>query len=132
MSRVRGKNTAPEFVVRGLAHALGYRFRLHRKDLPGSPDLVFPSRHKVVFVHGCYWHRHPGCRRASTPGTRRDFWEAKFARNVERDARKERELRQAGWDVLTIWECETRDVERLATIAWDFLGPSKSGIVDEI
>ncbi|QDI79794.1 DNA mismatch endonuclease Vsr [Methylorubrum populi] len=126
MSRIGPGNTKPELIVRRLAHALGYRFRLHRKDLPGSPDLVFPSRHKVVFVHGCFWHRHPGCRRASMPNTHRDFWDAKFTRNVERDARKERELRQTGWDVLTIWECETRDVERLATILRDFLGPSKS------
>ena len=127
MSRVCGKDTKPEMIVRRLAHRLGYRFALHRKDLPGSPDLVFPSRHKVVFVHGCFWHRHPGCRRASTPKTRRDFWDAKFTRNVERDARKERELRQAGWDVLTIWECQTRDVDRLTEALREFLGPPGIG-----
>lgn len=109
MRRVRGKDTKPEIVVRRVAFSIGLRFRLHRADLPGRPDLVFPSRRKVVFVHGCFWHRHHGCTRSSTPGSNRDFWIAKFDRNVERDARKERELREAGWDVLIIWECQTRD-----------------------
>ncbi|MCJ2069321.1 very short patch repair endonuclease [Methylobacterium sp. J-030] len=122
MGNVRGKDTTPEMRVRKLAHALGYRFRLHRRDLRGSPDLVFPSRRKAIFVHGCFWHRHPGCRKASTPKTRIEFWQAKFARNVERDARNERELRAAGWDVLTIWECETRDPEILSSTLRTFLG----------
>lgn len=124
MSRIHGKNTKPELVVRRLAHALGYRFRLHRRDLPGSPDLVFPGRKKVVFVHGCFWHRHPGCRRATTPKTRMEFWLAKFARNVERDVRKEMELIAAGWEVLVIWECETRDPDVLAATLRAFLEPS--------
>lgn len=126
MARIRGKDTKPEMIVRRLAHGLGYRYGLHRKGLPGSPDLVFPSRRKVVFVHGCFWHRHPGCRKASTPGTRREFWEAKFERNVERDIRKEIQLMAAGWEVLVIWECETRDVERLAATLRNFLGPPGS------
>ncbi len=96
-------------IVRRAAHALGYRFRLHRKDLPGRPDLVFPSRRAVIFVHGCFWHRHPGCRMASTPKTRVEFWSAKFDRNVQRDAAVIDALEAAGWRVLVIWECETRD-----------------------
>ncbi|ACL58821.1 very short patch repair endonuclease [Methylobacterium nodulans] len=123
MAAVKGKNTTPELKVRKLAHSLGFRFRLHRRDLPGMPDLVFPTRRKVVFVHGCFWHRHPGCRKASTPGTHSDFWEAKFSRNVERDARNERLLRDAGWDVLVIWECETRDGAAVAERLTAFLGP---------
>ena len=115
MARVRGKDTKPEMVVRRVAHALGYRFRLHRRDLPGSPDLVFPNRRKVIFVHGCFWHRHPGCRRATTPKTRAEFWLAKFERNVERDVRKEIELMAAGWEVLVIWECETRDPDGISS-----------------
>lgn len=109
MSRVKGKHTGPEMIVRRAAHALGLRFRLHRKDLPGRPDLVFP-RHKVaLFVHGCFWHRHPGCRLASTPKSRTEFWQAKFDANVARDAAAEEALRAAGWRVVTVWECETRN-----------------------
>nr|WP_323873615.1 DNA mismatch endonuclease Vsr [Roseomonas mucosa] len=113
MSRVAQKNTKPEMIVRSLAHGLGYRFRLHRSDLPGTPDIVFPRLRKAIFVHGCFWHRHPGCRLASTPKSRPEFWEPKFRANVERDHRKEEQLRKAGWDVETIWECETRDPGRL-------------------
>lgn len=109
MSRIKGGNTSPEFVVRRRAHALGFRFRLHRRDLPGTPDLVFPKFRKVVFVHGCFWHRHVGCKMASTPKTRAAFWQTKFDANVKRDARKEAQLRTLGWDVLVIWECETRN-----------------------
>ena len=122
MRQVRGKDTKPEMAVRRLAHALGYRFRLHRKDLPGTPDIVFPSRRKVIFVHGCFWHRHPGCRKASMPTTNYDFWKSKFARNIERDARKEAALREAGWNVLVIWECETRHEDDLRVRLRDFLG----------
>ncbi|ACL61787.1 very short patch repair endonuclease [Methylobacterium nodulans] len=123
MAAVKGKNTTPELKVRKLAHSLGFRFRLHRRDLPGMPDLVFPTRRKVVFVHGCFWHRHPGCRKASTPSSHGDFWQAKFSRNVDRDARNERQLRDAGWDVLVIWECETRDAAAVAERLTAFLGP---------
>ncbi|KAA2235585.1 very short patch repair endonuclease [Salinarimonas soli] len=121
MSRIRGRDTKPEMVVRSVAHALGRRFRLQRRDLPGTPDLVFPRSRAVIFVHGCFWHRHSGCRKASTPSTRREFWEEKFARNVVRDAANERKLRAMGWAVLVIWECETRDRERLAEIIGTFL-----------
>ena len=107
MSRVRGKHTKPELAVRRLLHGLGYRFRLHRRDLPGSPDIVFPSRRVVVFVHGCFWHRHEGCRRTTDPKTRGDFWQAKFARNVRRDADNQTLLEAAGWKVVIVWECET-------------------------
>lgn len=113
MRSVRQKDTAPEMVVRNIAHAIGARYRLHRKDLPGSPDLVFPRRHLCIFVHGCFWHRHPNCRLATTPGSNVEFWREKFARNVERDARKENELRVAGWRVEIVWECETRDLRKL-------------------
>lgn len=109
MARVRGKNTNPELVVRRLAHALGYRFRLHRRELPGRPDITFPSKRKVVFVHGCFWHRHPRCSRASLPKTRQAFWLEKFNRNVARDRRNIDALRAAGWGILVIWECETKD-----------------------
>ena len=121
MRRVKGKNTSPELAVRQKAHALGYRFRLYRRGLPGSPDLVFPRLHKAIFVHGCFWHRHPGCKMASIPKTRAQFWQAKFDANVERDARKEAELRKLGWDVLVIWECETRDLLSLGAKLTDFL-----------
>ncbi|MFH5805021.1 very short patch repair endonuclease [Alienimonas sp. DA493] len=119
MRAVRSENTGPERVVRKLAHRLGYRFRLHRRDLPGTPDLVFPGRRKVVFVHGCFWHRHPhaDCRRGrSTPASRTAYWEAKFARNVARDRRNQRELRADGWGVMVVWECQTKpaELDRLA------------------
>ena len=109
MARIRGRDTAPELAVRRIAHRMGLRFRLHRKDLPGRPDLVFPKHRLAVFVHGCFWHRHEGCRHASTPKSRTTFWTEKFAANVERDARQEAALRTLGWRVLVIWQCETRD-----------------------
>jgi len=113
MSRVRGKGTKPEMAVRRLAHALGMRFRLHRADLPGRPDLVFPRYRTAVFVHGCFWHRHGGCKKSTSPKTKVEYWEAKFRTNVERDARNASELERMGWRVLTVWECETRDLELL-------------------
>jgi DNA mismatch endonuclease (patch repair protein) len=109
MSKIRGRDTAPEVRVRRIAHRMGLRFRLHRKDLPGRPDLVFPKHRLVVFVHGCFWHRHPGCSRASTPSTRVEFWQAKFAVNVERDARQIAALAADGWRVLVLWECGLKD-----------------------
>jgi len=107
MSRVRGKDTGPEKQVRSLLHRMGFRFRLYRKDLPGSPDIVLPKYRTVIFVHGCFWHRHPGCPKATMPTANRAYWEAKFAENLERDARKERELAAMGWHVVTVWQCET-------------------------
>lgn len=109
MARIRGKNTGPEMRVRRIAHSMGLRFRLHRKDLPGRPDLVFPKHRLAVFVHGCFWHRHPGCGRASTPSTRPEFWRAKFDANVERDLRQQAALTQRGWKVLVLWECGLKE-----------------------
>jgi len=120
MKAVRGKNTGPEFTVRRLVHRMGYRYRLYRKDLPGKPDLVFPSRRKVIFVHGCFWHAH-GCRIGQPPKSRLDYWIPKLKRNKERDAEKVEELNTLGWSVLTIWQCETRDMEALAERVHKFL-----------
>ena len=116
MSRVGGKNTTPELRVRRAAHAQGLRFRLHRKDLPGKPDLVFPKRRVALFVHGCFWHRHPGCRKASNPGTRVEYWNEKFKANTTRDRRVALELEALGWRVVAIWECETKEPETLSRI----------------
>lgn len=113
MSRVKPKDTLPEMRVRKIAHALGYRFRLHRRDLPGQPDLVFPRLKLVLFVHGCFWHRHLGCKKASTPKSKVEFWEKKFARNTARDAENIAALRQLGWQVNIIWECETKNSAKL-------------------
>ena len=121
MTRVRSVNTGPELAVRRLAHGLGYRFRLHRRDLPGRPDLVFPGRYKVIFVHGCFWHRHQGCALARMPKSRVEFWRGKLEGNARRDGRNERALRRIGWGVMTIWECQTRDLARLATRIGRFL-----------
>ena len=109
MRAVRGKNTVPELVVRKMVHRLGVRFRLHRKNLSGTPDLVFASRRLCIFVNGCFWHRHEGCHLTTTPRSNVAFWEGKFARNVKRDAEQAEQLRRAGWRVETIWQCETRD-----------------------
>lgn len=121
MSRIRSKDTKPEFVVRRIAHKIGFRFRLHRKDLPGKPDLTFPSRKKVVFVHGCFWHRHDGCKLASQPKSRQDYWEPKFARTVERDKQAQEFLRKMGWKFLIIWECETKNPEKVEITLNKFL-----------
>ena len=109
MAGIRGRDTAPEMAVRRIAHRMGLRFRLHRKNLPGRPDLVLPKHRLAVFVHGCFWHRHEGCRYASTPKSRVAFWTEKFESNVARDARQEAALRALGWRVLIIWQCGTRD-----------------------
>jgi DNA mismatch endonuclease (patch repair protein) len=114
MRRIRNKDTAPEKVVRSLLHRMGYRFRLHGRKLPGTPDLVLSRYRTVVFVHGCFWHRHPGCKRTFVPSTRREFWEQKFRRNVERDQRNLRELREFGWRAIVVWECEIRNLDALA------------------
>ena len=113
MSRIRGKNTKPEMVVRRLVHSLGFRYRLHVQALPGSPDLVFPARHKVIFVHGCFWHRHRCRLGRPRPATRASFWENKLAGNVERDRRTRQALQKAGWKPLVVWQCQIRDSERL-------------------
>lgn len=113
MGKVKGRNTWPEVKVRRALHSSGFRFRLHRKDLPGRPDIVLPRHQLVIFVHGCFWHRHAGCKMTTTPKTRHAFWEEKFAANVLRDRRNIDDLRKLGWRVATIWECEIRKPETL-------------------
>jgi len=121
MRRIGPKDTTPEMCVRRLVHGLGFRYRLHCRDLPGKPDLVFPSRKKVIFVNGCFWHRHPGCPYAYTPKTRVEFWTAKLDGNRMRDLRNLEILEKQGWKALTVWECETIDVERLTRLLRRFL-----------
>lgn len=127
MARVKGRDTKPEKIVRSLLHALGYRFRLHRKDLPGKPDIVLPRHHNVIFVHGCFWHGHFGCRRAARPGSNMEFWNTKIDGNMERDRRAVLSLESLGWSVLTVWECELRDKEALEKILESFLAGSDRG-----
>ena len=122
MSRIRGKDTKPEMVVRRLVHSLGFRYRLHVRSLPGTPDLVFTSRRKVVLVHGCFWHRHRCKYGRPTPATRARFWQNKLTQNVARDRRARRELRKAGWTPLVIWQCHTRKAEQLKDRLLHFLG----------
>jgi DNA mismatch endonuclease, patch repair protein len=121
MSKIRGKNTSLELRVRSLVHRLGYRFRLHRKDLAGTPDLVFPGKKSVIFVHGCFWHGHD-CARAALPTSNRPFWEQKIGRNRERDHRTQEQLSCEGWKVLTIWQCDTKDEAVLRDRLVGFLG----------
>lgn len=125
MAGIRGRNTKPELLVRSWIHRQGLRFRLHRRDLPGKPDLVFPRYNTVVFVHGCFWHRHANCRYATTPATNRSFWRKKFKDNVARDHSNVQGLRRIGWRVLTIWECELND-RRLVHLARDIRKPSRT------
>lgn len=113
MSRVKGQNTKPEKIVRSLLHAMGYRFRLHRKDLPGKPDIVLPKHRKVIFVHGCFWHGHENCGRAARPQANTEFWNKKLDSNIARDANTRVELEKLGWHFLIIWQCEMKDVEKL-------------------
>lgn len=110
MAGIKGKNTKPEMIVRRLVHGMGFRFRLHRKDLPGSPDLVFPRLKKVIFVHGCFWHRHPECRLAYTPKSNTQFWLRKLEGNMRRDAIAVQALSTLGWRVLIVWECEVANL----------------------
>lgn len=125
MSRVGGKNTKPEIAVRKLIRILGHRFRLHVRGLPGTPDIVFPAQKKAIFVHGCFWHRHPKCVRTTWPKTRSSYWAAKFDANVKRDRRNRSALRRAGWQVLVVWECETFKSDRLLPRLTRFLGNSR-------
>jgi DNA mismatch endonuclease (patch repair protein) len=125
MARIRSKNTGPELAVRRLAHSLGYRYRLHVKGLPGSPDLVFGRRRKVVFIHGCFWHCHEGCSVANRPKTRTAFWDAKFARNKQRDYENLKALSKKNWRALTLWECELNDLKTTTKKLRAFLGPVK-------
>jgi len=125
MGRIKRANTKPELIIRKLLHGLGYRFRLQWKGAPGRPDIAFTSRRKVIFVHGCFWHQHEGCRLAHVPETRRSFWEAKFDRNRARDARDFARCREEGWEPIIIWECETKDRSTLAGRLQTFLGATK-------
>lgn len=120
MARVGQRNTKPELVVRRLLHARGWRYRLHRKGLPGTPDIVFPGRQAVLFVHGCFWHGH-NCKLCRLPKTRTEFWAAKLSANRERDARKVRELNEAGWRVMTIWQCSLKDPQSVLDATETFL-----------
>lgn len=117
MARIGQKNTKPELLVRGALHRLGFRFRLHKRDLPGRPDIVLPKYRTVIFVHGCFWHRHPGCRRTTTPATRKAFWLNKFEANIARDRKATETLERAGWNVLVLWECEVAAGSAIVTAA---------------
>jgi len=121
MSRIRSKNTKPEMVVRSMLHRMGFRFRLHDRKLPGNPDIVLPKYKTLIFVHGCFWHRHSGCSYAYTPKSRVEFWESKFQKNVYNDQKNIRVLRELGWQVKVIWECETNGTDKLAETITSFL-----------
>ena len=127
MSKIKGENTKPEMIVRSACHELGLRYRLHRKDLPGTPDLVFPKYRLCLFVHGCFWHRHPGCKYAYTPKSRLDFWLPKLAKNVERDINAQRALEVSGWRVSIIWECQTKNTDTLRTEIQKMINPEVGG-----
>ena len=121
MSRVKARDTGPERLVRSLLHGLGYRFRVHRKDLPGKPDIVLPRYKKIIFVHGCFWHQHTGCTKSRRPASNRDFWDHKFETTIQRDQRNLVQLKDLGWGTLVIWQCETRDRESLKTRLYNYL-----------
>lgn len=120
MSRVKSRDTQPELLVRRLLHRLGYRFRLHRKDLPGKPDIVLPKYKSVIFVHGCFWHGH-NCSRGKRPTSNVEFWNSKLDKNIDRDKKNQESLSQLGWRILTVWECEIRDADTLAIKLANFL-----------
>lgn len=120
MAQVKGQNTGPERIVRSLLHRMGYRFRLQRADLPGKPDIVLPKFKTVLFVHGCFWHRHPGCKRATRPTSNTAYWDRKFARTVIRDQKNKKELEALGWSVLLVWECELKNLPALRARLSDY------------
>lgn len=123
MSRIRGKDTKPEKIVRSMLHEMGYRFRLHRRDLPGNPDIVLPKYKKVIFVHGCFWHGHKGCPRSKRPTSNKKFWSEKLRKNIERDKQNQKKLKELGWDYFTIWQCQIKKSsdENLGNILSAFL-----------
>ena len=125
MSRVRGRDTKPEMVVRRLLHGMGYRYRLQAKELPGKPDIVFRPRRKAIFVHGCFWHRHPGCALTRWPKSRLDFWRPKLEGNRKRDLRNQRSLKTMGWGYMIVWECQTGNTDRLKRRLGKFLSDSE-------
>ncbi len=126
MSRIRSKDTKPEMLVRRLLHGLGYRYRLHRRDLPGVPDLVFPARRRMIFIQGCFWHQHKGCADGRIPKSRIDYWKPKLLRNVARDRENISKLRRDGWRVMNLWECDVSKVENLRGRLARFLGAPRS------
>ncbi len=128
MARIRGKDTKPEMAVRRLLHGLGYRYRLHAGDLPGRPDIVFRTRRKAVFVHGCFWHQHEGCRQATTPKVRTTYWQRKFEANRARDKASMAALERMDWKALVVWECETRAIDTLSAKLIEFLGERRGGL----
>lgn len=115
MSMIKSKNTKPELIVRSVLHRMGFRFRLHRKEIPGKPDIVLPKYKTIIFVHGCFWHRHQGCKYAYIPKSRVDFWEAKFKANIKRDMEVKKQLDESNWRTFVIWECELSDIDTLKT-----------------
>jgi len=117
MSRIRSKNTKPELVIRSMLHVMGFRFRLHRKNLPGNPDIVLPKYKTVIFVHGCFWHRHKNCKRCTIPKTNFEYWNSKFQKNVIKDQKNRAELIKLGWNVITIWECQTNNADTIQKIS---------------
>jgi len=121
MSRVKNRDTKPELIVRSTLHKMGYRFRLHRRDLPGNPDIVLPKHKKVIFVHGCFWHGHKGCPRSSRPSSNKKFWNEKIDKNIKRDKNVRKELKRSGWDIMVIWQCEIKDSEKLQRKLTKFL-----------
>ncbi len=125
MSRVRARNTLPELTVRSALHGMGFRFRLHSRDLPGKPDIVLPRYHKVIYVHGCFWHQHKGCLKAKRPRTNQDFWNAKLDRNIARDQENYRDLCLRDWECLIVWECQTLDSNDLVERLRSFLTESQ-------
>ncbi|HCG00189.1 MAG TPA: very short patch repair endonuclease [Chloroflexi bacterium] len=132
MSKVKNRDTAPKLVVRRLLHRLGYRFRLHRANLPGHPDIVLPRHRKVIFVHGCFWHGHVGCPRGARPATNTEFWNAKLDANARRDKSTQEALDKLGWRILIVWQCETRNETRLAAIIEQFLAAAQTPVTDSI
>lgn len=125
MRSVPQKDTKPEVIVRRALHAAGYRFRTNLRTLPGSPDIVFSAKRKVIFVHGCFWHRHVDCKFTTIPKNNNEFWQGKFSANVDRDQRNIFDLKQLCWEVEVVWQCETRDMDRLLPRLVNFLGPTK-------
>lgn len=124
MRRIKSSSTAPELLVRRMVYAMGYRFRLHRKDLPGKPDIVLGSRRKIIFVHGCFWHQHDACRAGRLPKSNSSYWTPKLQRNIERDQAAQQALQAAGWDVLVVWDCETKISDELVRRLRRFLEKS--------
>lgn len=123
MRAIRNKNTLPEIIVRKLLHSVGYRYRLHRKELPGNPDIVFISRKKVIFINGCFWHQHTGCKRSSLPKSNSNYWIPKLERNKQRDNASKLQLIGLGWSSMVIWECEIKDIPKLLLQITNFLDP---------